>query len=101
MNRGIYKLFGLLCLLIILAPLGLLTDQDAWGEWSYETLKNAVGYIPSGLKHLSGIYSAPFEDYGIHGFSEPVGYILSAVIGIVLIVVFLYLFSVFSAKKAK
>ena len=41
-----------LALLLLLTPLGALAPGTAWGEWSGEQLKTALGYAPGGLAHL-------------------------------------------------
>ncbi|MFH0940963.1 MAG: cobalamin biosynthesis protein [Candidatus Omnitrophota bacterium] len=55
-------------MLIVLSPIGLLLPERfkagaAWGEWGSEELRRLVGYVPLGLKKLSGIWNAPIPDY--------------------------------------
>lgn len=86
-----------LILLALLSPLGLLASGAAWGEWSVEdwgdsATRTAIAHasgeaappaeVPSGLKALSGLWSAPAPDYApAFAPSESTGYILSAVAG--------------------
>jgi len=95
--------------LIILSPLGLIIPElfragSAWGEWSSQDLKEMLGYIPKGLEKLTGIWRAPIPDYvfkGWEGKGLPVlgfAYIFSAVIGISVIVISVYLLARFMAK---
>ncbi|MEE8716666.1 MAG: cobalt transporter CbiM [Coriobacteriales bacterium] len=73
-------------LLIVATPLGLLAEGDAWGEWGIEDLANSLGYTPSGM--ASGWeWTALMPDYSIGSLPDWVGYVLSAVIGVALLVI--------------
>jgi len=76
--------FGLL-VLGILSPIGLLASGDAWGEWGSETIKEMIGFIPEGFARFSDIWHAPFPDYTVAGTGDYVGYILSALGGMLLV----------------
>lgn len=82
--------FGLL-FLCLLAPLGLLASGDAWGEWGADVLEKMLGYIPKGILKYSEFWKAPLPDYSISGISEFVGYILSALLGVLLVVALTWL----------
>ena len=72
--------------LVALVPLGLLAVGTAWGEWKIEDFP---GQVPAGLARLSALWNAPLSGYApnfIH--SAPVGYIVSAAAGVVLIFAF-------------
>ncbi len=97
--RNIYKLIIFLAVLAFLTPIGLIAQGDAWGEWSYEEFNKMLGFIPSGLRHFSDVWSAPFGDYAIKGLSDTTGYILSAFIGIILIFGLVYIFGKTLSKK--
>ncbi|OGF53284.1 MAG: hypothetical protein A2Z21_10695 [Candidatus Fraserbacteria bacterium RBG_16_55_9] len=77
---------GLLSL-IALTPFGLLAPGTAWGEWSREGLQQlGLGYIPEGFDQWSNLWSAPFSGYDIPALNNStVGYLLSALAGVVLI----------------
>ena len=83
---------GLLALLIVATPLGLLAEGTAWGEWYAEELSETaelgapLGYTPAGME--SG-FSLPalLPDYAVEGMPDALGYILSAVIGTALLVI--------------
>jgi cobalt/nickel transport protein len=82
-----------------LSPLGLLTKGTAWGEWGSDDLQDMIGYIPQGMKRLENIWQAFFPDYSMNFLgeglaSEYAGYILSALVGSVLI----YAVSLFFTK---
>lgn len=91
---------GLLALLLVCAtPLGLLATGDAWGEWGTEDLANMVGYTPAGMAG-AWEWSALLPDYSFGGVSEVAGYILSAVIGVFLLVIVFRLLASFMKPKA-
>ena len=82
--------------LIILSPLGLILPEhfkagSAWGEWGFEEMQQLVGYIPKGLGKLSSLWNAPMPDYAFKGWEEKglphlsFAYILSAIVGILII----------------
>jgi len=93
----ITKLWIGLGVLILLSPLGLLLPDhfkagSAWGEWSSGEIKGLVGYIPKGLEKLSSLWSAPMPDYAFKGWEGEsltrlsFAYVISAILGISLIV---------------
>jgi cobalt/nickel transport system permease protein len=83
-----------LAISILLAPLGLLAPGTAWGEWGGEELRElGLGFIPAGLERLGGIWPAPIPDYEVPGLNANLGYILSAVVGIVLVSLVTWLIS--------
>lgn len=86
----------LIIAMIILTPLGLLAKATAWGEWGEDELKSAAGFIPKGMK--SGIsLNTLMQDYGVNGLPEVLGYILSAIAGVALLIIIFKLIS--SLKK--
>lgn len=87
------KITKWLLVLALLSPIGLFLPEifnagDAWGEWDTEGIKKLIGYVPSGMERLSGLWNAPVPDYSFKGFDEGFkmyfAYILSAFIGIIL-----------------
>ncbi len=87
-SRSSRAMAALMCALIVLVPLGLLAEGDAWGEWAPEDVSAAVGYAPQGLS--SGwMWEALIPDYSFGALPDWAGYVLSAVIGAaVLVIVF-------------
>jgi hypothetical protein len=88
-------------ILILLAPLGLILPEifragGAWGEWGADEIKKIAGYVPEGLKRLSELWSSPIPDYAVTGWNKGaksyVAYIVSGIIGVVLVVALAYLF---------
>lgn len=86
--------YALIAVLICLSPLGLLASGTAWGEWGANEIKDVIsggsslGFVPSGMsKGFS--FSSLMPDYTASGIPDFAGYILSAIIGVsILIIVF-------------
>lgn len=85
-------LYGIMGLLVVLCPLGLLTEATAWGEWGTDEIVDvaeggsALGYVPQGMEQGFS-WESPLADYVFPGMPDVTGYILSAVIGIALLVI--------------
>jgi hypothetical protein len=110
--KVIVKFWMGMLILIILSPLGLILPQyfkasGAWGEWGIDEMKELVGYIPKGLEKLSTFWSAPLPDYTFKGWEDkPIAalsfaYIISAVLGILLVVLIVLLLGKAILKKDK
>ncbi len=99
--NGIKKLWIGLGLLALLSPLGLLASNTAWGEWGTAELSRLLGYVPKGLVRFSGIWNAPLSDYSVPKTGEVPGYILSAIIGMTLIIIITWVLGRFFAGKKK
>ena len=94
-------LWIVLALMMILTPLGLRAAGAAWGEWGVEDFKDPTvraqisaashdvappAEPPRGLERLASIWTAPFPDYAPSFLKSPAfGYILSATMGVGLI----------------
>ena len=77
---------GLVAALIAACPLGLLATGDAWGEWGLEDLAEMVGYEPAGLA-TGWEWSSLLPDDSVGALPEVAGYIVSAIIGVALLVI--------------
>ncbi|KZL90864.1 cobalt transporter CbiM [Clostridium magnum] len=91
-------LYGLLIGMILLSPIGLLATGTAWGEWGADEIKDIVGYVPNAFEHGFN-FNAMMPDYSVGGINEVIGYIISAVAGVALIMILFKI--VGSAKKAE
>jgi cobalt/nickel transport system permease protein len=79
----------------VLAPLGLVAPGLAYGEGSARDVNAAFGYVPSGLRDLSGLFGAPLSGYNLplpffDGANAPlwhaaIGYEISGILGILLV----------------
>lgn len=85
-EKGVVPVGILIAVLIVATPLGLLATGDAWGEWGLEDLAEMIGYEPVGMANGWEL-STFMPDYSIGGLPEVAGYILSAVIGVALLVI--------------
>ena len=91
--------FALIAVLIAATPLGLLATGSAWGEWGADEIADivtngsALGYTPQGL---AGGWSleALMTDYALEGMNEVAAYILSAIIGVALLIIIFKLISI-------
>jgi cobalt/nickel transport system permease protein len=73
-----------LAILAVLTPLGLIAIGSAWGEWSPADFSNP----PAGLQRLARLWTAPLPHYAPAFLrNAALGYVLSALVGIGLIVV--------------
>ncbi len=86
---GYRKLITGLAVLIILTPLGLITQNPAWGEWSEEELAAMIGFVPKGIKE-GGFFEAPFGDYSFLPLGDIGGYIFSATLGSIIVISIFY-----------
>jgi cobalt/nickel transport protein len=64
------KILIILIALCLITPAGIILPMffnadDAWGEWSAQTVKELVGYVPEGLAKYSDVWKAPFPDYTV------------------------------------
>ena len=66
------------------------------------TGKNGPWYIPAGLERLSGLWGAPLADYDLPTLGNAnLGYVLSAIVGIALTVLVVWLFTVLLTSRSK
>jgi cobalt/nickel transport protein len=94
------KLWIGILILTIITPLGIYLPEafdaeDAWGEWSIETVEKLIGFIPEKMKEDADLWKAPVPDYNLGSEESPayvgiISYIISAVIGICLCVAILF-----------
>ncbi|MEK6690956.1 MAG: PDGLE domain-containing protein [Nitrospirota bacterium] len=107
-NVKFKKLLIGIIILIVLTPIGLILPEKfksggAWGEWSADEIEKILGYVPEGLKRLSKLWSSPITDYTFSGWESGVkgyiGYILSGIIGIALVIGISFLIGKFLVRK--
>jgi hypothetical protein len=90
--RGTKRIGAAFAAIAVLAPMGLIAPGFAYGEGSAQEVQAAFGYVPSGLRDLSGVFSAPLSGYNlpVPFFSDAnaplwhagIGYELAGVVGI-------------------
>ena len=106
------KLWIALGILVLLSPLGLILPDrfkagSAWGEWGSDEIKELVGYIPAGLEKLGSLWNAPIPDYAFQGWEEKglthlsFAYIFSAILGVALVALAMWLMGKILIKQNK
>lgn len=83
---------GVLAMLALLSPLGLIAQGTAFGEWGPDELGEQLGQIPAGLEHWSTLWThSLLPDYGFAGGDAPVAaYWISALLGSLIVAGFTY-----------
>ncbi|MHB8085468.1 MAG: cobalt transporter CbiM [Dehalococcoidia bacterium] len=92
---------GALVVLAFATPIGLLASGTAWAEWGANELKEILGYVPQGLASMSDLWHAPLPDYSVPGTGDIVGYIISALVGIAVVGLLLWLLGRWISSKNK
>jgi cobalt/nickel transport system permease protein len=85
-----------LAVLALLVPIGLLAPGTAWGEWSAGEIAQQPGVtaVPQGLQTLGSLWNAPLSGYDAPQLGNSnAGYILSAMVGVILITIVVWLFA--------
>ncbi|MBD7913344.1 cobalt transporter CbiM [Clostridium cibarium] len=96
----IKPLYIIISILIIATPLGLLASGTAWGEWGIEEIQNIIGFIPKGMEE--GLqFNSPIPDYNFGFFNEYLGYILSALLGVLFILIIFMVMGKVNFKRNK
>lgn len=72
-----WPVYALLGALICAVPVGLIATGTAWGEWDVTEI---------GIQKKFD-FASLFPDYSVNGLPEFAGYILSAVIGVSLVII--------------
>lgn len=92
-----------LAVLVVATPIGLLAPGTAWGEWGAQELTNrGLAFVPQGLAKLSGLWGAPMKDYDLPALGNSnLGYILSALVGILVIALVVWLFTMLVTNGKK
>lgn len=89
----------LVAVLAVLTPLGLLAEGDAWGEWDAQTAGELVGSVPAGMADGFS-FEALMPDYSLAGLPDAVGYVLSAVVGVAVLVIAFKLLASFVGRSS-
>ncbi|WP_297068826.1 PDGLE domain-containing protein [Thermococcus sp.] len=98
MDRLIKGLLTAIAVMAVLSPLGILlvwNSSGAWGEWDVSTIEHMVGQKLPGMEKLSSMWNhAVLPDYNVPGWNDmfhaSAGYIISAVVGVSLVLGFYY-----------
>ena len=96
LGRSGWSLVGVLGMLVVLTPLGMLAPGGAEFEWGRDEMRSMVGYLPAGLAQLGDAWRfAPLAGYQLPGSGDlwvhqASGYLLSALVGVGLIFSFFF-----------
>jgi hypothetical protein len=111
MNKLQKKIMIALLILTVLTPAGIFLPMlfnagDAWGEWSAETLKKFIGYVPEGLVKYTDTWKAPLTDYTLNGSDSSLVhqsgyYIVSGIIGAMLAMIVTLIISKLIIRNGK
>lgn len=111
MNKLQKKILVILLLLCLITPIGILLPMffnagDAWGEWSAQTVKELVGYVPKGLAKYSDVWNAPLPDYTLNSEDASIVhrsgyYIVSGIIGATVTYIIMILISRLIIRNGK
>lgn len=96
-SKILYLIIGIL---IIATPLGLLANGTAWGEWGIDKIKNLIGFVPKGMGKGFN-FNSPFSGYGFKFLNQYFGYILSALLGVVIILIIFKILGKINLKRNK
>lgn len=97
-------IYLLLFTMIWLSPIGLLASGTAWGEWGTEQIASVVtrgkvlGFIPKGMQE-GFHFNAAIAEYSINRLPEYIGYILSAAVGVTILLTIFKLITIGSKKS--
>ncbi|OFI07032.1 fused nickel transport protein NikMN [Clostridium acetireducens DSM 10703] len=89
-NLNTKSIYVFITFIITACPIGLLASGDAWGEWGVEEIKYVIsngkvlGFTPLGMKN-GYKFNAIIPDYLISGINENIAYVISAALGVLLI----------------
>jgi cobalt/nickel transport system permease protein len=79
-------LWGIVGLLVLAVPLGLIATGTAWGEWGTTELRQKLGYVPNGFARFGDWWKGLLPGYALPGGSggglAVAAYVLSALLGV-------------------
>jgi cobalt/nickel transport system permease protein len=92
--RPVKRLGTAFAALAVITPLGLIAPGFAYGEGKTGDVQAAFGYVPQGLRDLSGVFSAPLSGYNLPFFSSAssatlwhagIGYEIAGILGMLVV----------------
>ena len=104
MKIKLKPIYGLLIGMVLLSPLGLLATGNAWGEWDLESINSvitkgkALGFTPKGMEEGFS-FKTLIPDYSVYGISEVMGYVLSAIAGVAIMIITFKIIGSFKKDK--
>ncbi len=111
MNKLQKKILITLLIMALITPIGIFLPMffdagDAWGEWSAETIKEFIGYVPEGLARYTNSWQSPITDYTFSGSDPSMAhqsgyYIVSGIIGAIITLLVTLLISKLIIRNGK
>lgn len=99
-ERNTKSLYIIIGIIILASPLGVLANGTAWGEWGSENIKKFLGFIPKGME--KGFkFNSPILDYRFGFLNKYIGYTLSALVGVIIILIILKVYGKINLKRNK
>jgi len=99
-------IYGLLTGMVLLSPLGLLATGTAWGEWSPKGITSVItkgktlGFVPKGMQQGFN-FKALMPAYSVNGIPPVMGYLISAIGGIAIMIIIFKLVSGIKKSQEK
>ena len=106
MKIKLKPIYGLLIGMVCLSPLGLLATGTAWGEWDLESISSVItkgkslGFTPKGMENGFS-FKTLILDYSVYGISEIMGYVLSAIAGVAIMIIVFKIIGSFKKGEEK
>jgi cobalt/nickel transport protein len=105
------RILIILVVLCLITPAGILLPMffnagHAWGEWSANTVKELIGYVPQGLAKYSNGWKAPLTDYTLNAGDKSVVhqsgfYVISGLLGATLTYIVMLIISKIIVRDEK
>jgi cobalt/nickel transport system permease protein len=97
-TKKMKPLYVIIGILILATPLGLLASGTAWGEWGAEEIQELIGFVPKGME--TGFqFNSLIPDYSLGNMAEYIGYIISAGLGVIIILIIFKVLSKINLRK--
>lgn len=97
-TKKMKPLYAVIGILVLATPLGLLASGTAWGEWGTEEIQELIGFVPKGMEN-GFQFNSLIPDYNLGYVTEYFGYIISAVLGVIIIFIIFKILSKINLRK--
>ena len=97
-SKKMKPLYIIIGILVLFTPLGLLASGTAWGEWETDEIKEFIGFVPKGMEN-GFQFKSLIPDYNLGNLKEYIGYIISAILGVTIILIIFKILSKINLNK--